>query len=91
MVCSLVLRMELIRSLERPEIFYRPARSNTLVDCILYIVTALKTHTLVSHLRLPQPGGPGSRICIPQEQGGPVIPPGQWVPITSPLTTRRTT
>jgi hypothetical protein len=33
-------------------------------------------HTLLSHLRLPQPGGPGSRIYIPQEQGGPVIPPG---------------
>jgi hypothetical protein len=27
-------------------------------------------------LRLPQPGEPGSRIYIPQEQGGPVIPPG---------------
>jgi hypothetical protein len=27
-------------------------------------------------LRLPQPGGPGSRIYIPQEQSGPVIPPG---------------
>jgi hypothetical protein len=33
-------------------------------------------HTLLSHLRLPQPGGPGSRIYIPQKQGGPVIPPG---------------
>jgi hypothetical protein len=30
----------------------------------------------MSHLRLPQPGGPGSRIYIPQEQGGPVIHPG---------------
>jgi hypothetical protein len=26
--------------------------------------------------RLSQPGGPGPRIYIPQEQGGPVIPPG---------------
>jgi hypothetical protein len=26
-------------------------------------------------LRLPQPGGPGPRIYIPQEQGSPVIPP----------------
>jgi hypothetical protein len=33
-------------------------------------------HILLSHLRLPQPGGPGSCIYIPQEQGGPVIPPG---------------
>jgi putative component of toxin-antitoxin plasmid stabilization module len=34
-----------------------------------------RSHTLLSHLRLPQPGGSGSRIYIPQEQGGPVIPP----------------
>jgi hypothetical protein len=33
-------------------------------------------HILLSQLRLPQPGGPGSRIYISQEQGGPVIPPG---------------
>jgi hypothetical protein len=32
-------------------------------------------HILLSHLRLPQPGESGSRIYIPQEQGGPVIPP----------------
>jgi hypothetical protein len=31
---------------------------------------------ILSHLRLRQPGGPGSRIYITQEQGGPVIPPG---------------
>jgi hypothetical protein len=29
----------------------------------------------VSESRPPQPGGPGPRIYIPQEQGGPVIPP----------------
>jgi hypothetical protein len=34
-----------------------------------------RNHTLLSHLRLPQPGRPGSLIYIPQEQGGPVIPP----------------
>jgi hypothetical protein len=28
-----------------------------------------RNHTLLSYLRLPQPGGPGSRIYIPQEQG----------------------
>jgi hypothetical protein len=28
----------------------------------------------------PQPGGPGPRISIPQEQGGPVIPPGTGFP-----------
>jgi hypothetical protein len=30
--------------------------------------------------RLPQPGGPGPRIYISQEQGGPVIPPGTGFP-----------
>jgi hypothetical protein len=30
----------------------------------------------VSDSRPRQPGGPGSRIYIPKEQGGPVIPPG---------------
>jgi hypothetical protein len=40
-------------------------------------------HILLPHLRLPQPGGPGSRIYIPQEQCGPVIPPGTgyWLTI----------
>jgi hypothetical protein len=33
-------------------------------------------HLLLSDLKLPQPGGPGPFIYIPQEQGGPVIPPG---------------
>jgi hypothetical protein len=37
--------------------------------------------TLLSHLRLPQPGGPGSRIYIPQEQGGPVMPLGTGFPL----------
>jgi hypothetical protein len=32
-------------------------------------------------LRLPQPGGPGPRIYIPQGQGGPVIPPGTGFPL----------
>jgi hypothetical protein len=34
----------------------------------------------VSDSRLPQPGGPGPRIYIPQEQGGPVITPGTGFP-----------
>jgi hypothetical protein len=33
-----------------------------------------------SDSRLPQPGGPGPRIHIPQEQGGPVILPGIGFP-----------
>jgi hypothetical protein len=28
-----------------------------------------RNHTLLPHLRLPQPGGPGSRMYFPQEQG----------------------
>jgi hypothetical protein len=37
-------------------------------------------HILLFHLRLPQPGGPGSRIYIPQVQGGTFIPPGTRFP-----------
>jgi hypothetical protein len=35
-------------------------------------------HILLSQIRDPQPGGPGPHIYsyIPQEQGGPVTPPG---------------
>jgi hypothetical protein len=59
--------------------------SNLLVQLLLGLVRAVTLgskfyrthgHILLTHLRLPQPGGPGSRIYIPQEQGGPVIPPG---------------
>jgi hypothetical protein len=34
----------------------------------------------VSDSRLPKLWGPGPRIYIPQEQRGPVIPPGIWFP-----------
>jgi hypothetical protein len=40
-------------------------------------------HILLSHLRLHQPGGPGPCIYIPQEQGGPVIPPGTGFPFVT--------
>jgi hypothetical protein len=47
-----------------------------------------RNRTLLSHLRLPQPGGPGSRIYIPREQGGPVIPSGTgFVVLTEASTT----
>jgi hypothetical protein len=36
----------------------------------------LTVHIVLSRLTLSQPGGPGSRIYIPQEQGGPVTPLG---------------
>jgi hypothetical protein len=39
----------------------------------------IRNSTLLAHLRLPQPGGPGSHIYIHQEQGGPVIPSGHWI------------
>jgi hypothetical protein len=37
-------------------------------------------HILLSHSRLPQPGGPGTHIYIPQAQGGPVISQGTGFP-----------
>jgi hypothetical protein len=39
-----------------------------------------RNHTLLSHLRLPQLGGTGSRVYIPQEQDVPVIPLGTGLP-----------
>jgi hypothetical protein len=54
---------------------------NLLVQLILGLARAVTLgsksrrthdHILLSHLRLPQPGGPGPRIYIPQEQGGPI-------------------
>jgi hypothetical protein len=36
--------------------------------------------SLSQFFNLPQPEGPGPRIYIPQEQGGPVIPPGTGLP-----------
>jgi hypothetical protein len=45
----------------------------------------------VSDSRLPQPGGPGPRIYIPQEQGGPVLSPGTGFPSSSPPATSRAT
>jgi hypothetical protein len=48
-------------------------------------------HFTVSHSRLPQSGGPVPRIYIPQEEGGPVIPPRHCAPYSSPPTIRRAT
>jgi hypothetical protein len=44
-----------------------------------------------SFLETSPPGGPGICIYIPQEQGGPVITPRYWIPLSSPPTTRRAT
>jgi hypothetical protein len=38
-----------------------------------------RNHILLSHLRLPQPGGPGSRIYIPPGTGRPSYTPEHWV------------
>jgi hypothetical protein len=38
--------------------------------------TRLSSYFTVSDSRLLQPVGPGPRVYIPQEQDGPVIPPG---------------
>jgi hypothetical protein len=40
-----------------------------------------KKNALLPHLRLPQPGGPGSRIYIRQGHGGQVIPPDIGFPL----------
>jgi hypothetical protein len=64
-ICSLV-------SMGRP--LWREGRS-AICSVITQWSESLSTrnHTLLCHPRLPQPGGPGSRIYI-QEKGGPVIP-----------------
>jgi hypothetical protein len=59
----------------------RPLRRDAgfvIFSAITHWLKSRRTHNhifFLSHLRLTQPGGPGSRICIPQEQGGPVISP----------------
>jgi hypothetical protein len=37
-------------------------------------------HTVLSHLRLPPPGGPGPRIYIPPEEGSPIKHLGTKLP-----------
>jgi hypothetical protein len=37
-------------------------------------------HIFLSNIRDPQPAGPGPLEFIPQEQGGPVIPPDTGFP-----------
>jgi hypothetical protein len=73
---------------------------NLLVQLLLGLVRAVtlgsksrrtQGHILLSHLRLPQPGGPGSRIYIPQEQGGPDKPPGTGFPFCRLLRLTATT
>jgi hypothetical protein len=52
---------------------------------------SLRTHNhiLLSHLRLPQSGGPGSRNLYLPGTWWPSYTPGHWVPFTSSLATRR--
>jgi hypothetical protein len=62
---------------------------NLLIHLLLGLVRAVtlewksrRTYNRIlrSHLRLRQPGGPGDRIYIPQEQGAPVILQGTEIP-----------
>jgi hypothetical protein len=46
-----------------------PAEPVTTSYCLIW------HHMLLSYTKLPKPEGPGPCICIPQEQGGSVIPP----------------
>jgi hypothetical protein len=64
-------------------IYWAPSLTRGRSAICSVITQSLRTrnNTLLSHLRLPQPGGPGSRIYIPQEQGGPAIPPGTGFPL----------
>jgi hypothetical protein len=39
----------------------------------------------ISDSRLPQPGGPGPRICMAQERGCQIIPPRTGLPLRRPL------
>jgi hypothetical protein len=52
---------------------------------LLSQISAELSHILLSYLRLPQPGGLGPCIYIPQEQDGPVIPLGTGFPFCHPL------
>jgi hypothetical protein len=45
----------------------------------------MSTFLFVSVFGTLQPGGPGSRIYFPQEQGSPVIPAGIGLGRTNPL------
>jgi hypothetical protein len=51
---------------------------------LLVLATAVprdsRPYFIVSILETPQPGGPGLRTYIPQEQGGPDIPLGTGLP-----------
>jgi hypothetical protein len=66
--------------------------SNLLVQLLLDLARAVTLgsksrrnhgHILPSRLRLPQHGGPGSHIYIPQQQDGPVMPPGTGFPFVA--------
>jgi hypothetical protein len=53
-----------------------------LARAVTFRSKSCRTHgrILLSHFKLPQPGGPGPHIFIPQEQDGPVIPLGTGFP-----------
>jgi hypothetical protein len=57
----------------------------------VWVLPDLWPHFMVSDSRLPQPGGPGSRIYIAQKQGWPGYTPRHWIPFSSLPTIRRAT
>jgi hypothetical protein len=67
---------------------------NLLVQLLLVLARAVTlgyksrrthNHILLSHLRLPQPGRPGSLYLYPPGTGCPSYTPGHWVPFLPPL------
>jgi hypothetical protein len=49
-------------------------------SAVIFVSESRTTYFTVWDSRLLQPGGPGFRIYIPQEQGSPVIPPSTGFP-----------
>jgi hypothetical protein len=58
----------------------RVCRLQLLLALASAVILGSESRFTVSYSRLPQPGGPGPRIYIPQEHGGPVMSPGIWFP-----------
>jgi hypothetical protein len=87
--CFVEAEVKLRQTVSRP-IYLGVGLSNLHVQLLLGLARTItfgsksrRTHDqiLLSHFRLPQPGGPGPRIHIPQDQGGLVVPPATNFPI----------
>jgi hypothetical protein len=77
---SLGRAVEIGLAYDEVEIKLRPTVS--LSWCLGFAeAVTLGSNIVLSHLRLPQSGGPGTRIYIFQEEGSPVTPPGSGFPL----------